>query len=77
MSSHFIIEATKDLQLLIPQIHLHPLVFTQATIGHCCDVCSETIRAAYRCTPCDFDLCISCANKKGKDGGMLNILNYC
>lgn len=53
-------EISKDPGHLFPQLHHHPLYYDITTLGHRCDFCRSRIREAYRCSSCDYDLCMTC-----------------
>eukprot|EP00922_Rhytidocystis_sp_ex-Travisia-forbesii_P036110 GHVS01053587.1.p1 GENE.GHVS01053587.1~~GHVS01053587.1.p1 ORF type:complete len:1269 (+),score=222.60 GHVS01053587.1:495-3809(+) len=59
---------TKDEGLLFPKLHLHKIHYQARLPGHSCDMCGDRIRGeAYRCRVCDFDCCLDCFKKQGKD----------
>lgn len=41
----------------------HPLVRTSGLVDHWCNGCKVTVTTAYRCAPCNWDLCDSCYTK--------------
>eukprot|EP01128_Nolandella_sp_AFSM9_P007822 TRINITY_DN4407_c0_g1_i1.p1 TRINITY_DN4407_c0_g1~~TRINITY_DN4407_c0_g1_i1.p1 ORF type:complete len:948 (-),score=189.43 TRINITY_DN4407_c0_g1_i1:48-2849(-) len=64
-------DLTKDVGKFFPHLHQHVLHFTSSdAMGHICDLCRKRrIREAYRCSDCDFDLCLNCTRKKSKGKG--------
>jgi hypothetical protein len=48
-------------------IHQHPLTRVHNLCRHYCDKCAAgNITDAFRCSQCDFDLCLSCAKNEDK-----------
>eukprot|EP01119_Soliformovum_irregulare_P019240 TRINITY_DN6045_c0_g2_i1.p1 TRINITY_DN6045_c0_g2~~TRINITY_DN6045_c0_g2_i1.p1 ORF type:complete len:919 (+),score=271.48 TRINITY_DN6045_c0_g2_i1:119-2875(+) len=66
---------TQDIGLYSPVIHIHPLNWIRDATMHRCDLCYKRIQGggSYRCNPCRFDLCESCA-KKVQDGTVDGVL---
>ncbi|CAN0469863.1 unnamed protein product, partial [Laminaria digitata] len=65
--TQLVAETTREEGCLEPALHPHRL-FPATVPGHRCDVCQQRVKAkdgkAWRCRPCDFDLCRSCFDKK-------------
>lgn len=60
-------ELTREDGVFLPAVHRHPL-FYEANRGlsmHWCDICSQRIKrdGCYRCSLCDFDVCVPCSRR--------------
>ena len=62
-------ELTREKGLFLPpEVHRHPMYYCNA-IGmsfHSCDLCHQNMpngQACYRCSMCDFDVCLKCAQR--------------
>ena len=60
-------ELTREDGVFLPSVHRHPLFF-EANRGlsmHWCDICSQRIKSGgcYRCSLCDFDVCVPCSRR--------------
>jgi len=58
---------TREAGHFYPQLHSHPLYYDDTCKGHRCDLCgARSLREAYRCTACDFDMCFRCVSRNNK-----------
>jgi len=61
----------EDGLFLPPQVHRHPVFFeeSRSLVMHSCDLCLRRIRSegtssgCYRCSLCDFDVCVPCSRR--------------
>ena len=52
---------TREVGHFYPQLHSHPLQYNDKVFGHSCDACgARRITEAYRCSACDYDMCLNC-----------------
>ena len=63
-------ELTREKGLFLPpEVHRHPMFFEQSRsmAFHWCDLCRQRIKAddggVYRCSLCDFDVCLKCSRR--------------